>query len=154
MNDGFSKVPVPTSLSPEQVRLAKLYTKERHETGITVGAFCAKYKKSTATWTEWKKHPDFAGYLISLGGALVSEDGWKTYEIVKKKIEAMATADKAGVKEIQLYLQTNDHLRQADLQRQMKEMGLTEDGAEVDTRTVEEKKASLLSKLKGTDKNE
>lgn len=150
MEDRFKSVPAPASLSPEQIRLAKLYIKERHETRITVGEFCSKYKKSTATWMEWKKLPNFAGYLVSLGGSLVSEDSWKTYDIVRKKIEAMATAEKAGIKEIQLYLSVNDHIVQADRQRQMEALGINDKGINTtNTKTVEERKAVLLTRLKG-----
>ncbi|WP_369355885.1 phBC6A51 family helix-turn-helix protein [Lysinibacillus capsici] len=150
MEDRFNSVPAPPNLSPEQIRLAKLYVKERHETRITVGAFCSKYKKSTATFTEWKKQPEFAGYLVSLGGSLVSEDSWATYEVVKRKIEAMATAEKAGVKEIQLYLQTFDHIVQADRQRHMEALGINDKGINTtNTKTVEERKAVLLTRLKG-----
>lgn len=155
MTTNKKEIPVPDSLSTEQVNLAKAFVAERYETGISVNDFITKHGKSTATWygDKYMKNPVFESYLKALGGAIVSDESWETYELVKKKIEKLATAEKAGVKEIQLYLQAFDFMVQADRQKQMSKLGIVPAHEKGTEKTLEERKANLLSRLK-TNKSE
>jgi hypothetical protein len=95
------EIPVPSSLSAEQVNLAKAFAKEKHETGISVADFLSKHGKSTKTWYSWiNNNPVFESYLKALGGAVVSDDEREAYQIVKKKIMSMGTKQSASVKEV------------------------------------------------------
>jgi Helix-turn-helix of insertion element transposase len=144
-------IPVPSGITEEQSRLAKAYVMERHQSGINVADFCSKYGISTATWygDTYMKNPMFESYLTALGGTVVSADEQEAYQIVKQKIMQMATKQSAGVKEIQLFLENFSHVVEADKQSRMKELGIVPEHEKGQFKTVEERKASLLSRLKG-----
>ncbi|MGE6630748.1 phBC6A51 family helix-turn-helix protein [Bacillus sp. NPDC077027] len=145
------QIPVPSGITEEQARLAKLYVMERHQSGISVGDFCSKHGISTATWygESYMKNQVFESYLTALGGTVVSADEQEAYQIVKQKIMQMATKQSAGVKEIQLFLENFSHVVEADKQSRMKELGIVPEHEKGQFKTVEERKASLLARLKG-----
>lgn len=149
METNKKEIPVPASLSAEQVNLAKAWIKEKHETGIPINDFLSKHSKSTATWYRWKEDEVFESYLKALGGAIVSDDEREAYQIVKKKIMAMATKSTASVKEIELYLNTFSYVVEAEKQERMRELGIVPAHEKARSeKTVEDRKASLLSRLK------
>lgn len=142
-------VPVPNTLSERQIQLAKAYAVDKFRININVIDFCSKYKVGSATWSKWNKEEVFQSYLVAVQGSLIPEDKWATYDIVKRKIERLASAGDAGVKEIELYLKTFDFMVLADKQRQMDEMGITPAHEKKEFKTLEERKATLLARLKG-----
>ncbi|MFJ7727483.1 hypothetical protein ACIQXV_15130 [Neobacillus sp. NPDC097160] len=145
-----NQIPVPSSLSPEQVNLAKAFVQERHTSGISVSDFLSKHGKSTKTWYEWQKDEVFDSYLKALGGTIVSDDEREAFQIVKKKIMQMATKQSASVKEVELFLSTFQYVVEAEKQDRMKELGIQPAHEKArNERTVEDRKAVLLQRLKG-----
>lgn len=145
------EIPVPSSLSSEQVNLAKAFVKERHEMGINIADFLSKHGKSSRTWYAWiNENPVFESYLKALGGAIVSDDEREAYQVVKQKIMQMATKQSASVKEVELFLNTFSYVVEAEKQERMKELGIVpaHEKARTET-TVEDRKALLLKRLKG-----
>ncbi len=143
----MKSVPVPTTLTDRQIELAQAYTQAKHDTGITVGDFCSNNKLSSATWAKWVKDEVFNSYLVALGGAITPTDKWVTFEIVQRRIEQLASARNAGIKELEMYLKTNDHMLQAYRQKQMTEMGITPAHDQVAVKTIDERKAAILGQL-------
>ena len=143
----MNTVPVPTSLTDRQIELAKAFTQAKHDTGIKVSDFCSNNKVSSATWSKWIKDEVFESYLVALGGAITPTDKWVTFEIVQRRIEKLASARNASIKELEMYLKSNDHLVQAYRQKQMAEMGITPAHEQVAFKSIEERKADLLGRL-------
>jgi hypothetical protein len=143
-------VPVPSSLSAEQVRLAKSFVLERHQSGISVIDFLAKNNKSSKTWYAWLKDEVFASYITAMGGTIISEDEREAYQIVKQKIMQNATKQNASVKEIELYLNTFSYVVESEKQERMKELGIQPAHEKVrNEKTVDQRKAILLGRLTG-----
>lgn len=150
MSTTKKEIPVPASLSSEQVNLAKAFVMERHQTGISISDFLSKHSKSTKSWYEWLKQPEFESYLKALGGTIVSDDERQAYQIVKKKIMQMATKQSASVKEVELFLSTFSYVVESEKQERMKELGIVPAHEKTPTgKTVEDRKALLLQRLKG-----
>ncbi|MFS0637897.1 phBC6A51 family helix-turn-helix protein [Mesobacillus foraminis] len=146
----MKEIKAPASLNDEQIRLAKAFTAERHQTGISISDFCTKQGISTATWYKWKEDVIFSSYLTALGGTIISDDEREAYQIVKKKIMTEATKANAGVREIQLFLDNFSYIVEAEKQERMKELGIQPEYMKNEKQlSVEEKKASLLQRLKG-----
>lgn len=148
-NERMEEIEVPQSLNERQVRLCKQFVIDKHDKGIGVAEFCNRNNVSTATWYKWQDNPTLDRYLNDLQGNIISDSEKESYAKVKKKIMEMATAKNASVKEIDLYLSTFSYLKEADNRETMKRLGISDKNDSVDTRTVDEKKASLLSRLKG-----
>jgi len=148
----MNRVPVPTSLTDRQIELAKAYTQAKFDTGITVGSFCSNNKLSSASWSKWIKDEVFESYLVALGGAITPTDKWVTFEIVQRRIEKLASARNASIKELEMYLKSNDHLVQAYRQKQLAEMGITPAHEQVVFKSVEQRKAELLARLQPSTK--
>jgi cysteine synthase len=143
------EIPVPNKLTEQQVNLAKAFVKERHETGISVADFCRNHGISTKTWYEWMKDEVFESYLKALGGSIITDDEREAYQQVKKKIMQMATKPTASVREIELFLNTFSYVVEAEKQERMKELGIVPAHEKANEKTIEEKKAILISRLKG-----
>ncbi|MEE6451712.1 phBC6A51 family helix-turn-helix protein [Gottfriedia acidiceleris] len=142
------QIPLPSGLSTEQVNLAKAFVKERHQSGISINDFVTKHGKSTKTWYEWIKDEVFSSYLNALGGTIISEDERSSYQVVKRKIMSNATKASATVKDIELYLKTFSYIVDSERIERMIELGISPAHEKIgETRSVEEKKASLLARL-------
>lgn len=146
-----NQIHVPKSLNENQVKLAQAFVQARHTTGIGVAEFCSKHGISTATWygESYMKNPVFESYLTALGGSIISDSEAAAYQIVKKKIMQEATKANAGTREIQLFLDNFSYIVEAEKQQRMRELGIQPAHEQVEQKTLEEKKASLLSRLKG-----
>jgi hypothetical protein len=143
------KTLVPSGLTEEQIRLAQAFVHERHTSGISIADFLSNHGKSTKTWYKWLEDEVFESYLKALGGTVVSEDEREAFQIVKKKIMSMATKQSASVKEVELFLSTFSYVVEAEKQERMKELGIVPAHEKARTEnTVEDRKASLLSRLK------
>jgi hypothetical protein len=150
METNKKEIPVPSKLSEEQVNLAKAYVMERHTSGISISDFLSKHGKSTKTWYEWQKDEVFESYLKALGGTIISDDEREAFQVVKKKIMAMATKNSASVKEVELFLNTFSYVVEAEKQERMKELGIQPAHEKASSeKTVEDRKASLIGRLTG-----
>lgn len=144
----MEQVPVPDKLSQRQIMIAKAWTKEKHETGITVKDFCSKYNLSSATFYKWQDDLTFSKYLSDLSGEIITDDEREAYEKVKKKIMQLATQKNASVKEIQLFTDHFQYIVENEKRETMKKLGINPDaGNSADNRSIEDKKAILIGRL-------
>lgn len=141
----MEKVRVPASLTDRQVKLAKKFVYERQEKGITVRQFCND-NISSKSWYDWKEIPAFDQYLSDLSGSLITDDVVEAYGKVKKRILHLATKDTASIKELELF---NDHFSgviEYEKLKELERLGISD--KRVDTKTTEEKRNSLIHRLK------
>jgi hypothetical protein len=149
MSEIKKEIAEPSSLSAEQINLAKAYVMEKHEKGISITEFLSKQGKSTKTWYEWiNQNEVFSSYLTALGGSIISDDEREAYQIVKKKIMANATKNNATTKDIDLFLSNFAYVVEAEKQERMKQLGIQPAHEKRTETSVEERKASLLSRLR------
>jgi len=151
MNPKIKEIPIPDQLTPRQVTIAQSYVIDRHEKGLTIKEFCDKHSLGTASLYKWQRENDaFNQYVNALQGNIVGDDEREAYKKVKSKIMELATAKNAGVREIQLFTDHFQEVVEAEKREALQKLGISPDkGGTADTRTVEEKKAVLLSRLKG-----
>lgn len=143
-----SAIKIPHTLTDRQVALAKQFVQARMMDGFSVGAFCKENGMSTATWYKWSEDDAFKAYLNELSDAIVPTDEKEAYSKIKKLIMKIAEKENPSIKEIELFTDTFSYVVEADRRERMQALGL---GAtpSADVVSVEERKASLLSKLKG-----
>ncbi|WP_010530919.1 phBC6A51 family helix-turn-helix protein [Lentibacillus jeotgali] len=145
---GMMNIEPPEKLTERQVKIAKAWVQNGLNNRLPQGEFVKKFNMSTATLSKWLKNPDFSAYVQELKGELISSDELRAYDVVKKHILARVNSDNPTEKEINMYLEHFDYVVQYEKQKAMQRMGITEKGKPSDDRTVEDKKASLLTRLK------
>ncbi|MBN9653616.1 hypothetical protein J0K78_04990 [Halobacillus sp. GSS1] len=143
----------PEKLTDQQVQLVKNFAQARMEEGFSIGSFCQNNSISTKTWYGWKEDADFMEYLNQVQDSMLPEDAVKAYENIKKKvIELAGKQGSTSIKEVQLFNEMFPAVVESDRRKQLEELGLDVNGKEKKagrTPTPEERKARLLSKLKG-----
>ena len=146
----LNAITVPPHLSDKQVMLAKQFVQSRMMDGFTIADFCKENGISSKTWYEYKEDEHFNVYLNEIQNAVIPSDEREAYEKIKKKIMQIADKQNPSVKEIELFTDTFAYVVEADKKERMDKLGLTNKAVKASShRTVEEKKASLLSRLKG-----
>ena len=146
----IKEIPVPASLSEEQVRLAKAFVIDRHENNTPVAEFLAKHHKGKNTWYKWiNENPVFASYLKALGNTVANDEERESYQIVKRKIMENATKKDASPRDIELYLTHFEYVILAEKQERMRELGITPEHEKGNQKSFEERRNILLSRLKG-----
>lgn len=148
----INAITVPSHLSERQISLAKQFVKSRMMDGFTIAKFCKENGISTKTWYGFMEDEHFQYYLQEIQGAVIPTDEREAYEKIKKKIMEIADKQNPSVKEIELFTDTFAYVVEADKRERMDALGLTEEAVKASSfKTVDEKKALLLSRLKGTD---
>lgn len=143
-------ITIPSHLSDKQVMLAKQFVKSQMMDGFTIAEFCKSNGISTKTWYGYREDAQFNAYLLEIQGAVIPSDEREAYEKIKKKIMQIADKQNPSVKEYELFLDTFEYVVEADKKERMNALGLTNEAVKSSShRTVEEKKASLLSRLIG-----
>ncbi|ARK23657.1 hypothetical protein SporoP37_02425 [Sporosarcina sp. P37] len=146
----INAITVPSHLSDKAVSLAKQFVKSRMMDGFTIAEFCKSNGISTKTWYGFMEDEHFQDYLQQIQDAVIPTDEREAYEKIKKKIMQIADKQNPSVKEIELFTDTFAYVVEADKRERMDALGLTEEAVKASSfRTIEEKKASLLSRLKG-----
>ncbi len=149
----INAITVPSNLSEKQAMLAKQFAKSRLMDGFTVANFCKEQGISTKTWYSNMEDESFQEYLHNVQGAIIPDDERTAYEAIKKKILEIAFKPSPSIKEIELFLGSFSYLVEADRREKMDALGLNEASAKSSSfKTVEEKKATLLSRLMGDSK--
>lgn len=142
-------IPVPNTLNDKQIELAKKYARAYLLEGFTVADFCSDNKISSKTWYEFLKIPEFKHYLSHVQNAVIPADEKLAFQEMKKHILKIPYKEAPSIKETELFMEVFGYLAEADKQEQMEKLGLYDNGKLKDVRTIEERKSSLLSRLKG-----
>ncbi|GGF16931.1 hypothetical protein GCM10010954_14470 [Halobacillus andaensis] len=142
------EISIPYGISKEQAEKAKRFVIARHQEGISITDFCKREGISTKTFYQWKDDKVFSSYLTALGETIVTDDESEAWQQVKKKIMKLATSEKAGAKEISLFMESFEYVVEAEKQARMKELGIVPEhekrGSE---KSLEDKKAVLIQRL-------
>ncbi|MDF2039864.1 phBC6A51 family helix-turn-helix protein [Cytobacillus oceanisediminis] len=142
----LAAVAVPANLSPQKAQLARLFAKEKLMEGFTVSGFCSDNGISTKSWYEYLEEADFKSYLNQVQSAIIPDSERDAYEAMKKHILKLAYKTSPTPKEVELFMETFSYIQEADKRERMEALGIS-DEKKPDTKTLEEKKASLLSRL-------
>lgn len=145
----FHEVIPPAVLGEEQIKFAQQFVKMRFSDGMSVADACKAFGSSTATFYRWKENqPAFESYLKALQASMVNDDEREAYANVKKYILRKVNMDNPTDKHVDMFFKYFEFVVEAENAKRMDELGITT-GRTADFRTVEERKASLLSRLKG-----
>ncbi|MFJ7738869.1 phBC6A51 family helix-turn-helix protein [Lysinibacillus sp. NPDC097287] len=142
-------ISAPYSLSEKQVSLAKKLVKEKMLEGFTVQNFCKENGISTKTYYEWFENPDFNYYVNQLQDAVIPSDENEAFQKIKKHILKIADKPNPSIKEIELFTDTFSYVVEADKRERMEALGMLDTTKPATATSVEERKARLLSRLKG-----
>lgn len=137
----------PAVLNEKQIKVAQQFVKMRFD-GLSVEDACKAIPVSTATLYKWKaKQPVFASYMNALESSMVNEDEREAYKNVKAYIIRMVNVKNPSDKHVDMFMKHFEYVVNAENARRMAELGIITDTK--DFKTVEERKASLLTRLKG-----
>ncbi|WP_170292699.1 phBC6A51 family helix-turn-helix protein [Metabacillus idriensis] len=143
-------IPVPAGIDARQVTIAKDYVTNRLSEGFTLNSLFQKHSISSKTWYEWLEKPEFNTFVNEMADVLIPQDELAAVKKMKKKI--LSFADKASVStsEMKMFTEVFGYVFAADARLQAEKLGLNKEGTtSTDThRTVEEKKAALLARLR------
>jgi hypothetical protein len=140
-------VPVPQSLSDRQIKVAKAWVQNEMNEGLNQSDFCRKLNLSTATLHKWLKDIAFSKYVQDLKGQVISEDEILAYHAVKRHILQRVQKQNPTDKDIQLFTENFEYVIRHEQQKAMEKLGITPEGKQDDSRSIEDKKAALLQRL-------
>ncbi|WP_368298544.1 phBC6A51 family helix-turn-helix protein [Cytobacillus firmus] len=143
----LAAVAVPVKLSPQKAQLARLFAKEKLLEGFTVSNFCSDNGISTKTWYEWMEEADFKSYLNQVQSAIIPDDEREAFQQLKKHILKLPYKQNPTPKEIEMFMDVFGYVAEADKRERMEALGIS-DEKKPDIKTLEEKRNSLLSRLK------
>lgn len=152
VNIDFSSVDIPTSLDAKQVERAQKYVTGTVIEGLTVTDTSKKYGISTKILYDDRhlKNPVWNRYVQALTNECVDTDDYADHVYIRNRIKQNAMKPNATKEDFLLYERYFPWMIAYDKAKKMKELGISEDGQMItDTRNLEEKKASLLQRLKG-----
>jgi hypothetical protein len=140
----------PSNLTDEQVTLAQQYARSKMLDGHTVGGFCSANGISTKTWYKFLDIPEFVSYMAEIQNLVIPASEKDAFQAMKNHVLKIPFKENPSLKEIELFYDTFGYLAEADKREQMEKLGLNQ----VESKTsrfvnIEERKASLLSRLKG-----
>ncbi|RIU93305.1 hypothetical protein [Oceanobacillus picturae] len=149
-NVDLSKVPVPHGLEEKVAERARQYVEGTVINGLTVKQFSETYGISTSTiYNEHHlKNGLFNRYVHQLTKEVVDGDDISDHLYIAEKIKNEAMKPNANKQDYEMYLKAWGFMFDIMKVQKEKELGFST-GEEKDTRTVDEKKAVLLSRLKG-----
>ena len=138
----------PDGISDRYAGIAKDYVRAKMMDGFTIGTFCKGHNLSTKTWYDLLEKDEFKAYISQLQAVLIPDDERQAYEQMKKHLLKIPYMQKPTSKDIELFLSVFSYVVEADKQERMQALGISDGKKSVDTRTVEERKASLFERLK------
>jgi len=147
----FSKVEIPQGLDEKQAERARLFVEGTVMKGLTQTDFCKSYGISSGTLHNERhlKNPIWNKYVHNLTKEVVNGDDVSDHLFIAEKIKNEAMKPNAGKQEYEMYLKAWGFMFDIMKQQKERELGFTDGKMASDTKTVEEKKQSLLSRLKG-----
>ncbi|BDG37240.1 phBC6A51 family helix-turn-helix protein [Saccharococcus caldoxylosilyticus] len=152
LEQNFKKVEVPASLSEKQVKIAQAYAKGQFLDNFTIADFCKEQGISTKTFysDEYKGNPVFMDYVTKLINSIVPQEELEAYKQMKKHVLKLAYKENPSVKEILLFFDALNYLKELDQRQQMERLGLLNThNTTGSNKTLDEKKAILVGRLKG-----
>lgn len=150
--DLIDAITPPSSLSQQQIEIAKSYVKEKMLENFTMQDFCSKHGISSKTFynEEWLKNPVFTAYVSEVQDATIPADEADAYKKIKRHILGISSKQNPSIKEVELFLSTFSYLAESDKRQQMARLGLSDSAIKSDShKTIAEKKAVLFQKLRG-----
>lgn len=149
-NVDLNKVPVPPELDDKQAKRARDFVEGTILKGMKQAEFCKQYNISSGTLHSERhlKNVHFSKYVQQLTHECIGKDDIESHQIIMKRIQQNAMMPNASTKDIDLYNDFYSWMFKFYEATKLKELNVTTEG---DSRTVEEKKLSLLSRLKGDD---
>lgn len=145
-------VPVPTGVNEKMVEVAKDYVTSRLKNEFTMETFLKRNGIDSKKWYyKWIVMPEYKEYIDELTNVLIPQDELEAVRKFRKKVMAYADKDSLSSAEMKLFQDLFAPIIEADIKMQMQKLGLNkEDGLnESSNKSVEEKKAILLGRLKG-----
>ena len=146
--DLIKTIPVPSVLTVEQVAFAVQYARAKMLDGHTVGGFCSDNRISTKTWYKFLEVPEFVSYMADIQNLVIPTNEKDAFNAMKKHILKIPFKESPTIKETELFMDVFGYLAEADKREQMEKLGLNNVDSKA-TKTIEERKASLLTRLKG-----
>lgn len=150
-NADLLKVEVPSGLDDKQAERARMYVEGTVIKGMVQKDFCTAYGISSATLHSERhlKNPLWNKYVHALTQEVVGGDDISDHLFIAEKIKNDAMKPNAGKQEYEMYLKAWGFM--FDIMKQQKELEYKYDNktGNIDTRTVDEKKQTLLHRLKG-----
>jgi len=144
--DKLKEMPVPQTLSENMVNFAKKYVKLRIVEGLAIGEICKTLGVSTKTFYSWQENEAFNSYLKKLEASYITDDEIQAYNHVRKHILKLVSRENPSDKHVEMYLKHFNHVVEAENHKRMQQLGINTNGTS-DSKTVEERKASLLARL-------
>lgn len=145
----INSIKVPSKLSDRQVQICKLYASKKLEEGFTVGSFCKSQGMSTATFYKYMEDELFSSYLKEVSDAIIPADELQAFQLLKKKVLKIAEKDSPSLAEINLFMTTFPYLVSYDNRMRSSALGLDDESIKKgNTKTIQERKESLLKRLK------
>lgn len=149
------KVPVPSSLNAKQTKIAQAYATEQMKSDFTIADFCSRQSISTKTFygDNYKGNPIFMKYVDALLHEAIPDDEMVAFRKMKRHLLKLAEKENPTTKEIQMFMDSFDYLREADKRQQMDRLGLTPNQTTsgsfgIDTTlTTEQRKKNLMDRL-------
>ncbi|WP_226619767.1 hypothetical protein [Cytobacillus firmus] len=151
MKKTIHDVSVPNGVTEKMAEVAKYYVLNRMKDGFTVQSMCSYLKISTATWTKWKENQLYMSYITQMTNVLVPDDELEAVRKFRRKVMAIADKDNINSNEFKLFHEMFKPIIEAEINMKAEELGLNKSshGGSALQLSIEEKKASLLSRLKG-----
>ena len=141
-------IPVPTTINEKQTELAIKYARSKMLEGFTIGTFCSDNKISTKTWYSYLENPDFVTYLAEVQNVVIPTTEKNAYEKFKQHVLRIPYKENPSIKELEFYADTFSYLAENDKRQKINAMD-SENIKASKFASVDERKASLLSRLKG-----
>lgn len=146
--DKINAIPAPSTLSENMVSFAKKYVKLRIVDGLAIGEICKTLGISTKTFYSWQENEAFSSYLKALEGAFITDDEVDAYNKVRQYILKMVSKDNPSDKHVEMFLKHFNHVVESENHKRMQQLSINTNATSSNFKTVEERKASLLARLK------
>lgn len=146
-NKSLKVIEVPATLSEDKVKFAQQFVKMRLQ-GMAIDNICSELGHSTKTYYKWIKFDDFKWYVKEIESLYISDDERVAYASVKRYILKKVQEDNPSDKHVDMFFKYFEYVVDAENEKRMRELNI-DTGSKGNFKTVEERKASLLSRLKG-----
>jgi hypothetical protein len=156
-NKTFADVPVPYGLNDRQVNIAQDYVVSRLQDGFTINDFVSKHNLSTKTFYAWKEQEGFTSYIEGLNEVLIPSDVLSAVEKFRKRVMEFVEKETMTKEEMHQFHTMFKPVIDASNRMEAEKLGLNISAgspASQSTKTLEERKAILLHRLKGNNNSD
>lgn len=144
-------VPVPVGIDEKMVSVAKYYVTNKLKDGFTMQKMFTHFSMAGKTFYSWLEKPEYQKYIDELMKVIIPDDELQAVRKFRKKVMAFADKQNLSSAEMKLFQDLFAPIIQADIKMQMEKLGLDTDKQSTSSsaKTLEEKKAIILQRLKG-----